>query len=355
VVCAFVGLAGFAAVAPSASARRAATVRLPARFTPYDRFAGPVLLMGAPVWAQHDRDGRWRIYRAARRRAKLKTLPAGGTGHLFHPVRLSASGRSLAIVDTSYEVLYPRDEEYATRVDRLLLGGLDQPFVQLAGCGYGANDCASHPPCGIYALPSWWVSVGDGTVAWIQACPGPVELDARRTDGGPLLLRSPRNPPFEPFPALAVASGDFVALLESDRVIVWNLSTGTEHYRVAPPSGDLLVGCAVQSDGTIAVETSANPTGVAAPYRLAWASPAEPFLHPLPGSPVAQVLLNDNRLLFAEGPEFGPQRALVLEQIPKGDRRILTNFGPRARLPTTQVPSIPATRSTPTMLPGPHN
>ncbi|HEY7633652.1 MAG TPA: hypothetical protein VH817_23320 [Thermoleophilaceae bacterium] len=305
-------------------------------------FTGPVLLGGAAVWAQHDADGRWRIYRAGARVVKLKTLPAGGSGHLYHPVRLAAGGRSLAVVDTSYRVINGHDMDYATLVDRVLLGSLDRPFVRLAGCGYGNNGCAANPPCGIYGLPSWNVSVGNGTVAWMQACPGPVELDARQVDGGPLLLRVALNPPFARVPALLAANGDYVALLEDNQIVVWDLAAGRELYRLTPPSGQLIARCAIQADGTIALATSANTIGGDPPFHLGWASPAEPFMHPLPGTPVAGLRLSNNRILFAEGPQFGPQRALVLEQIPSGYHRIITNFGPSHSLandPATLDPS----------------
>lgn len=327
-----VGLLAALVFAPAAGARRVATVRLPARFTPYERFAGPVLLGGAPVWAQRGADGRWRIYRQTHRRVKLRTLPRAGGGRVFHLVDLSASGGWLAVAEEAYELLHPGipgDDVSVTRADRVLLGGLGRRFVQLAGC-YGAS-CKSHPPCGTYATPGWDISVGDGTVAWMPFCPGPVDLHVRDADGGPLLLSATLDPPFTPVPTMVAARGHFAAVLKYNDVIVWDLRNG-QRYTIAPPPGRLVARLALQADGTIALATSTNGAAPELPFQLAWASPSQPFLHPLAGAPVGQLRLVNDRLLFAEGPEFGPRRRLVLEQLPDGRRSTITSFGPKGTL-----------------------
>jgi hypothetical protein len=320
-------------LAQAAEARRVATVRLPARFTRHELFAGPVLLGGAPVWAQRGADGRWRIYRMAGRRVKLRTLPRAGGGRVFHLVDLSASGGWLAVAEQANEILYPGipgDDATVMRADRVLLGGLGRRFVQVAGC-YGAS-CTSDPPCGTYADAGWDVSVGNGTVAWLPFCPFPIEVQARRAAGGPLLLSATLDPPFTPVFTMVVASGQFVAVLEYNQVVVWDLSGGQQSYKITPPPGQLVARVALQADGTIALATSTNSVAPDTPYQLAWATPSHPFLHPLPGSPVGQLRLVNNRILFAAGPQFGPRRALVLEHIPDGRRRVITSFGPSGTL-----------------------
>jgi hypothetical protein len=322
-----------ALIAPVASASRVATVRLTARFTGYDRFAGPVLLKGRPVWGEHDADGRWRIYRAGARTAKLKTLPTGGGRSFYHPIDLSASGSSLAVVDSAFQVLDPQGGDYRTRVDRVLLGGVSKRFVQLAGCGYDTTTCEATPPCPpAFGFASWDASVGNGTAAWVSYCQGPTALQARKVAGGPLLLNLSLDLTFTPVVQQISAAGNFVAFLNDNKITVWDLATGEEAYRIPAPPGQLIARYAVQADGTVAVACSTNAVGANPPFALSWASPAHPSLQLLRGSPVGQLRLVNDRILFAEGPQFGPRRSLVLEQLPGGQRTVLTHFGAKHAL-----------------------
>jgi hypothetical protein len=148
-----------------ASARTVATARLPGSFTEYDEFAGPVLLAGAPVWAQHDADGRWRIYRAGARTSRLGTLPAVGVKHYFHPVSLSASASWLTVDNSAAFVQDGVDDR---RVDRLLVVRVGHHLTQLVGCGYGASSCDSPSVCQPLYGPTqsgWSASTGGGTLA----------------------------------------------------------------------------------------------------------------------------------------------------------------------------------------------
>jgi hypothetical protein len=148
-----------------------------------------VLLAGAPVWAQHDADGRWRIYRAGARTSRLGTLPAVGVKHYVHPVSLSASASWLTVDDSAAFVQDGVDDR---RVDRLLVVRVGHHLTQLVGCGYGASSCDSPSVCQPLYGPTqsgWSASTGGGTLAWAQFCAdGNVDVFARSATGGPLLL-----------------------------------------------------------------------------------------------------------------------------------------------------------------------
>jgi hypothetical protein len=318
-----------AALAPSASARRVATVRLTRGYTRYDVFAGPVLVGGAPVWAQRGRDGHWRVYRAAKGRvSKLRTLPLGGPANDFSPLGLEATGRSLGISNISMAPLDPLGAQYRTDVDRLLLGTLGQPLKQLAGC-YGVTACQSDPGCFGNAQP-FGLRMGAGTIAWVQYCRRELHVGARAIAGGPLLIDRKLGLGRYELPRFAMAvSGRYLAFVLNDQLTVTDLSTGAAALRLDPPPGRSIAQVAIQADGTVAFDTAPAGTLAGPPYELDWASLAQPWPHSLTGRAVDSLRLVDNRLLFTDGPEFGPTRALVLDQIPDWPRRVISNFGAR--------------------------
>jgi hypothetical protein len=309
--------------ATSAAAHRAklaASVQLQSRFSSEDRFAGPVFVGGAPVWAVHAANGQWLIRRAGRPTVTLARLPAVGVRRIYHPVALSGSGRFFTVRDSAFYVVNGHDMQYETRVDRVLVGGLGRPLEPL----HALPTCR---PAATSALSNWNAAIGDGTVAWLHFCADGADLLARRATGGSVLLTRRLAPPSLVPQSIGLAvAGKFVATLESDTLVVSNLLTGAS-YQVDPPPGRIVTGYAVQRDGTAVLSTGRDLAIPAPPFTLGWVSAAEPVLHPLPGSPVGQIVMSGDRVLFAEGPLFQPQRRLFVDEIPTGRRRFIARVG----------------------------
>jgi hypothetical protein len=105
-------------------------------------------------------------------------------------------------------------------------------------------------------------------------------------------FRGDGSPEFAPLPdriVLPRVAGRFVAWLELEThsasqttgdVVVRDRDSNSEVYRLPRASIDFLTSLSLREDGTVALSTVSSDKGA----RAAWASPAEPFLHPV-GAP----------------------------------------------------------------------
>jgi hypothetical protein len=319
--------------APAASARQVAAVPVPPLRDYYNLFAGPVLVGGAAVWAQRDAKGRWLIRRAGRSVTTLATLPTGELRDRLHPLALSSSGRSLAVVDSVFKSL--GSMQYDTLVDRVLLGRLPTPLQMLAGCSHGSPRCVGDAVCASSpGYSEWTISLGAGTAAWLRSCTAPgvsprtsADIYVRSLGGSPLRLRLHFDEPY-PGPTSLIAAGNFIAYFDEGEIMVWDAAHNREAYRVSDPPNRRIQNFALQADGTLAITlVSIPPLGIP-PYSVVWTSPAHPGLHPVPGAPYGPVRLVSNRLLYPETERAGDPTHLVLEELPSGKRRFIANLVP---------------------------
>jgi hypothetical protein len=263
--------------------------------------AGPALAGGQVAWAQSRSDYGYDL-----------ELGAPAT-----PRRIAMIGpaRFLTLSASGTQIAWARHD---SRTDEIELGTTGGGFARVAGC---AGDCPSTD------TPARAVDVTDGAAAWnvFERTPNHVHVD--NLDGAAARDFGTGGAPF----ALA---GGYLAVedqpLGSSTIAVYDRATGTRIFAV---SGSV-VGTHpfdVQADGKLVYMS---------PERgLAWASPAEPYAHPIDlgpapahapdefigpdirvaGDRVVLRYLVDWTAIFVVGDLTGHPRVLPASAVPVGD------------------------------------
>jgi hypothetical protein len=287
------------AAAPSARASsRAVTGPMPgpptSATTDFYAFSGPVPVGDDVVWATRSEDGAvsaW-VNEASGRTQSVLDLPDAPDDS--GAVSIAAVPGLVAVIRKSTHCFDDcRSSIMGPVTDDVWTGPVAGPLKRSFGCGAPGPVCTGDAyTCNApqTALSADWITTG--------ACTGSFTL----TD-----LRTGTQRPFgETSPSLAgrylatVAQATGIPRQDNPaRLVVRDLETGTEAYRIDVPSPNpvdaYFFTSRVQADGTAVVQSGSGAW---------WASVAEPFLHPMQ-APGAVVNIVGGRVAFVAGPRLG--------------------------------------------------